>query len=83
RLRFSGPKTSIICSPMTSLKTSIKTITYLSDIGCLEIQGASLVGLQGLISCKTGLPVVAESESKITQSTILMEVRHKYCKFSF
>ncbi|PPX54176.1 permease, partial [Escherichia coli] len=23
-------------------KTSIKTITYLSDIGCLEIQGASL-----------------------------------------
>ncbi|ELC56591.1 hypothetical protein WGI_04773, partial [Escherichia coli KTE44] len=26
----------------TSLKTSIKTITYLSDIGCLEIQGASL-----------------------------------------
>ncbi|WP_249959466.1 hypothetical protein, partial [Escherichia coli] len=40
---FSGPKTSIICSPMTSLKTSIKTITYLSDIGCLEIQGASLV----------------------------------------
>ncbi|MGP6327696.1 hypothetical protein ACQ9PV_25675, partial [Escherichia coli] len=42
RLRISGPKTSIICSPMTSLKTSIKTITYLSDIGCLEIQGASL-----------------------------------------
>ncbi|EFN9505774.1 hypothetical protein D3K17_17405 [Escherichia coli] len=30
---------------MTSLKTSIKTITYLSDIGCLEIQGASLVYL--------------------------------------
>ncbi|MDA6893657.1 hypothetical protein OSL73_17040, partial [Escherichia coli] len=28
-----------------SLKTSIKTITYLSDIGCLEIQGASLVVL--------------------------------------
>lgn len=27
---------------MTSLKTSIKIITYLSDIGCLEIQGASL-----------------------------------------
>ncbi|WP_268645971.1 hypothetical protein, partial [Escherichia coli] len=44
--RFSGPKTSIICSPMTSLKTSIKTITYLSDIGCLEIQGASLHGLK-------------------------------------
>ncbi|MDF8585422.1 hypothetical protein OU660_27260, partial [Escherichia coli] len=28
-----------------SLKTSIKTITYLSDIGCLEIQGASLPSL--------------------------------------
>ncbi|WP_207104787.1 hypothetical protein, partial [Escherichia coli] len=27
-----------------SLKTSIKTITYLSDTGCLEIQGASLPG---------------------------------------
>ncbi|KDA60296.1 hypothetical protein AA98_5300 [Escherichia coli 2-011-08_S1_C1] len=26
---------------MTGLKTSIKTITYLSDIGCLEIQGTS------------------------------------------
>ncbi|MFK5964259.1 hypothetical protein, partial [Escherichia coli] len=48
RLRFSGPKTSIICSPMTSLKTSIKTITYLSDIGCLEIQGASLLLLNGI-----------------------------------
>ncbi|WP_337093161.1 hypothetical protein, partial [Klebsiella pneumoniae] len=41
-----GPKTSIICSPMTSLKTSIKTITYLSDIGCLEIHGASLEAAQ-------------------------------------
>ncbi|MFA2080705.1 hypothetical protein ACD954_19020, partial [Escherichia coli] len=29
-----------------SLKTSIKTITYLSDIGCLEIQGASLLNLR-------------------------------------
>ena len=39
---------------MTSLKTSIKTITYLSDIGCLEIQGASLssniVDLTGIIT---------------------------------
>ncbi|MCV5538283.1 DUF1318 domain-containing protein, partial [Escherichia coli] len=31
-----------------SLKTSIKTITYLSDIGCLEIQGASLASYQQL-----------------------------------
>ncbi|KLG58812.1 nitrite extrusion protein 2 [Escherichia coli] len=43
RLRFSGPKTSIICSPMTSLKTNIKTITYLSHISFLEIQAASLM----------------------------------------
>ncbi|WP_220433071.1 hypothetical protein, partial [Klebsiella variicola] len=39
------------CSPMTSLKTSIKTITYLSDIGCLEIQGASLAAsISGIFS---------------------------------
>ena len=35
-------------SPMTSLKTSIKTITYLSDTGCLEIQGDSLALVQCL-----------------------------------
>ncbi|HHU1011408.1 TPA: hypothetical protein ACUAA8_000230, partial [Escherichia coli] len=51
RLRFSGPKTSIICSPMTSLKTSIKTITYLSDTGCLEIQGASLITIFSFHCC--------------------------------
>lgn len=34
---------------MTSLKTSIKTITYLSDTGCLEIQGASLSRFQNII----------------------------------
>ncbi|EFW51240.1 hypothetical protein C5K15_18040 [Shigella dysenteriae] len=33
---------------MTSLKTSIKTITYLSDTGCLEIQGASLTHINHL-----------------------------------
>ncbi len=33
---------------MTSLKTSIKTITYLSDIGCLEIHGASLLSYADL-----------------------------------
>ncbi|MDW7005826.1 hypothetical protein RNP60_12610, partial [Escherichia coli] len=31
-----------------SLKTSIKTITYLSDIGCLEIQGASLGSMKSV-----------------------------------
>ncbi|MBN6220746.1 hypothetical protein JZM00_23385, partial [Escherichia coli] len=56
RLRFSGPKTSIICSPMTSLKTSIKTITYLSDIGCLEIQGASLTTIKSSVSKPSILP---------------------------
>ncbi|MCQ7464467.1 lysozyme, partial [Salmonella enterica] len=33
-----------------SLKTSIKTITYLSDIGCLEIQGASLAECKALLN---------------------------------
>ncbi|MCT6111238.1 hypothetical protein MTQ84_25580, partial [Escherichia coli] len=44
---------SIICSPMTSLKTSIKTITYLSDTGCLEIQGASLDSMQVMAMLQT------------------------------
>ncbi|MGT7425730.1 hypothetical protein ACRWZ2_15545, partial [Escherichia coli] len=59
---------SIICSPMTSLKTSIKTITYLSDIGCLEIQGASLataLTIQNVLN----LPV-ASSLSLVTVSLI-------------
>ncbi len=38
---------------MTSLKTSIKTITYLSDIGCLEIQGASLDNVRHNIAEKS------------------------------
>ena len=42
RLHFTGSKLTIICSLMTTLKTCIRTITYLSDIGCLDIQGASL-----------------------------------------
>ena len=41
RLHFTGSKLTIICSLMTTLKTCIRTITYLSDIGCLEIQGTS------------------------------------------
>ncbi|MGC9715893.1 hypothetical protein, partial [Escherichia coli] len=35
-----------------SLKTSIKTITYLSDTGCLEIQGASLECVLSSLSMK-------------------------------
>ncbi|MGP3366002.1 DUF1214 domain-containing protein [Klebsiella quasipneumoniae] len=48
-MRFSGPKTSIIRTPTTSLKTSIKTITNLSDTNCLEIHGASLKNKDGSI----------------------------------
>ena len=43
---------------MTSLKTSIKTITYLSDIGCLEIQGASLAGV--FIYLQKGISIMSE-----------------------
>ncbi|MEM0743037.1 hypothetical protein J4U77_07430, partial [Escherichia coli] len=67
-LRFSGPKTSIICSPMTSLKTSIKTITYLSDIGCLEIQGASLAAMKLLRELLPGYKKHPVSISKIMES---------------
>lgn len=38
---------------MTSLKTSIKTITYLSDIGCLEIHGASLYDIYSSNAVRT------------------------------
>ncbi|MGV4008103.1 hypothetical protein ACV8SI_21940, partial [Citrobacter freundii] len=53
RLRFSGPKTSIIRTPTTSLKTSIKTITNLSDTNCLEIQGASLSDQINIVKLST------------------------------
>ncbi|WP_425461494.1 hypothetical protein, partial [Escherichia coli] len=74
RLRFSGPKTSIICSPMTSLKTSIKTITYLSDIGCLEIQGASLKCLNQNYS---KYRLIAIFPSKITKSWCIDIINHQ------
>ncbi|MCH6304901.1 hypothetical protein MMU39_15805, partial [Escherichia coli] len=67
-----GPKTSIICSPMTSLKTSIKTITYLSDIGCLEIQGASLIsasnGSQTLAVSIAGADAVITGQKRAWQT---------------
>lgn len=47
---------------MTSLKTSIKTITYLSDIGCLEIQGASLPG-----DLESGLKIVTNQLSDVNR----------------
>ncbi len=33
------------------VRTFLKTITYLSDIGCLEIQGASLRTLNHTLRC--------------------------------
>ncbi|SQZ32177.1 DNA methylase [Escherichia coli] len=54
---------------MTSLKTSIKTITYLSDIGCLEIQGASLRDKEGIVFVRTGreagVLIIAELFSEV------------------
>lgn len=57
RLHFTGSKLTIICSLMTTLKTCIRTITYLSDIGCLEIQGASLPPYchTSCARCKSGI----------------------------
>ncbi|MFV7552207.1 hypothetical protein ACNPNG_10030, partial [Klebsiella variicola] len=65
---FSGPKTSIICSPMTSLKTSIKTITYLSDIGCLEIQGASLHSVEEAVMLSDRVCLLGGLPSTITDT---------------
>ncbi len=59
---------------MTSLKTSIKTITYLSDIGCLEIHGASLA-----ISTNTWKLIEAELKtSRILAWREMMELRTRY-----
>ncbi|WP_213054721.1 hypothetical protein, partial [Escherichia coli] len=45
------------------LKTSIKTITYLSDTGCLEIQGASLENINSFNFCMSlDKPVIQPSE---------------------
>ncbi|STT69075.1 putative ABC-type multidrug transport system, ATPase component [Klebsiella pneumoniae] len=51
---------------MTSLKTSIKTITYLSDIGCLEIQGASLNGTIASIIASQNLITMRTSGAGLT-----------------
>ena len=70
---------------MTSLKTSIKTITYLSDIGCLEIQGASLndihvdlcfIGTDGF-SNMTG-PSTPSSSDAFLDRTIISHSDKKY-----
>lgn len=58
---------------MTSLKTSIKTITYLSDIGCLEIQGASLI-VCGILS-----PILASPHNKL--STLFWKIPNAFWIF--
>ncbi|CSI38368.1 putative outer membrane usher protein [Shigella sonnei] len=47
---LSSLKVIYYSAQLFSLKTSIKTITYLSDTGCLEIQGASLLRLNTYVS---------------------------------
>ncbi|APE82541.1 hypothetical protein FORC43_p119 (plasmid) [Escherichia coli] len=54
---------------MTSLKTSIKTITYLSDIGCLEILGASLSSAYGLSDDVTSSMVAKPYQSFLFEFT--------------
>lgn len=53
---------------MTSLKTSIKTITYLSDTGCLEIQGASLFTMFFLVKLTIAIVIVCGILSPILAS---------------
>ncbi|PQN27706.1 hypothetical protein C5K24_25795 [Shigella boydii] len=57
---------------MTSLKTSIKTITYLSDTGCLEIQGASLPGNNVLVNNTGGDLNIISSDSILNGATKLV-----------
>ncbi|ATZ38836.1 hypothetical protein CWO47_22340 [Escherichia coli] len=59
---------------MTSLKTSIKTITYLSDIGCLEIQGASLLSPTAFVN---GLQVRYFLRSAAPEVTLKTRSRRK------
>ncbi|MBW1026468.1 hypothetical protein KX748_23915, partial [Escherichia coli] len=58
-----------------SLKTSIKTITYLSDIGCLEIQGASLD--TSMRQTSTGLGYKVYLQGRITGFIYTVEL-HKH-----
>ena len=69
RLHFTGSKLTIICSLMTTLKTCIRTITYLSDIGCLEILGASLSSAYGLSDDVTSSMVAKPYQSFLFEFT--------------
>ncbi|WP_434475428.1 hypothetical protein, partial [Escherichia coli] len=57
-----------------SLKTSIKTITYLSDIGCLEIQGASLLRLTVNTVITECAPLIQYTAEPFSQSGFLDSV---------
>ncbi|TJG48909.1 hypothetical protein C9173_21460, partial [Escherichia coli] len=69
-----------------SLKTSIKTITYLSDIGCLEIQGASLIALYVIDmgnkdTCRYLQEVLSENEDPYLVKEFnawIKEIKKKY-----
>ncbi len=70
---------------MTSLKTSIKTITYLSDIGCLEIQGPVYVAQRGVSISSTGTRVGEAGKDCDTVGPtivggILREIRPSLCQ---
>ncbi|MDW6936229.1 lipid II-degrading bacteriocin, partial [Escherichia coli] len=58
-----------------SLKTSIKTITYLSDTGCLEIQGASLLGN---ITLKTEGTLTISANGSWTYNGVVRSYDDKY-----
>ncbi|MEH3656284.1 hypothetical protein POW62_19180, partial [Escherichia coli] len=70
-----------------SLKTSIKTITYLSDTGCLEIQGASLkffsgkepVVMDSLSDCNNDLYKTLESIARESHKRNIVIMTHNHC----
>lgn len=68
---------------MTSLKTSIKTITYLSDIGCLEIQGASLTIATVQDERNTQFFAIIATELKAIGTPTLVAFLHRYSAFMF
>uniref|UniRef100_UPI0012B8EFD3 hypothetical protein n=1 Tax=Klebsiella michiganensis TaxID=1134687 RepID=UPI0012B8EFD3 len=59
----------IIRTPTTSLKTSIKTITNLSDTNCLEIQGASL----GFLMTPVSLILLAIMFALVLLATLMLD----------
>ncbi|MBD7443529.1 DUF2560 family protein, partial [Klebsiella pneumoniae] len=59
-----------------SLKTSIKTITNLSDTNCLEIQGASLLAIDWIGDSNLKAELFADSFDRVfTESEIVSKTR--------